>query len=214
VEEGGAREDDPLMTSSDDVKLHHGYGTITDDREDSINVSRSEEAPPPDCWICLDVGKVTDLFRPCSCPPVHRECLDKWIKEKTTSSDSQRNALQCGVCKRKYAYVKSGRKCLTKDLKRRHWLVVMSLLLLFIVISSLISCVTFISSTPGRVAIILAVVAADAVILKIFGFCMLWAYRRSHVMEITILGESYTTTTTSGETKLTPPSINTSTHNS
>lgn len=34
-----------------------------------------------DCWICLDKGDVTDLYTPCKCPEVHRQCLKKWMAE-------------------------------------------------------------------------------------------------------------------------------------
>ena len=36
---------------------------------------------PPDCWICLDAGDVRDLFKPCKCPAVHRQCLHRWVTE-------------------------------------------------------------------------------------------------------------------------------------
>ena len=71
------------------------YGTITDERESKLTYSTpctfrcclllagSTKGEVPDCWICLDSGDTSDLFKPCSCPAVHRECLNKWIKEVT-----------------------------------------------------------------------------------------------------------------------------------
>lgn len=47
----------------------------------SMNMCLAVDRQYQDCWICLDKGDVTDLFTPCKCAEVHRQCLKKWMAE-------------------------------------------------------------------------------------------------------------------------------------
>ncbi|XP_011409740.1 PREDICTED: uncharacterized protein LOC105316503 [Amphimedon queenslandica] len=174
-------ETDSLITANQ--SSNEGYGTITDTREDSSNDNAS-----PDCWICLDSGEVSDLFRPCSCPAVHRACLNRWVAERA-SNDSQRSALQCQVCKKRYAYVKKKWRFPSNEVKSKHWGVGLGLAFVFILVSSMSSFIHLIPSLSGRVAVTSTIIVIDVILLKLIGFCLLWLYKRSRVNEVVITGE-------------------------
>lgn len=172
-------ETDPLLSGT-----VQGYGTVG--AADLITTSGSA---PPECWICLDKGEVCDLFKPCRCSAVHRNCLSRWMAERAAQNPSS-ETFKCQVCKSRYKLSKKKWKCIPRGIKPLHWIAAVGVTLVLVIINSMFGLLNLIGPTVLKVGLICVIIALDSVIIKVVGFGLVRLYKRSKVAVFTIVGES------------------------
>lgn len=165
------------------------YGTFSHTAEEDPSCREPLVSEEGCCWVCQDEGDPSDIFYPCKCR-LHQKCLKEWVTTRVSNVNiSRRDCFKCQVCGEQYRTKKHHCGCFP-SIEKRYWLRVVLVLLILVLSTLAATCIGVFSDlhTNAKIAAICTIAVFNVVLLKISGFGLMWAYRRSKVKAVDIMG--------------------------